>query len=75
MSRVDESHRGSGALARAAAANRRIRQLEDELRAEYERRGIAVVEAADVEGYSYRQIAAEIGVKYATVYKIIAMWA
>lgn len=65
---------GSSAVNRAAIANARIRDLEDELRAERERRGRAVVQAVD-EGVSYRVLANRMKCAYATVYKIVTDWA
>lgn len=64
----------TGPLHRVQASARRIMQLQDELTAEYERRGQAVVEAVG-EGKSYRTVAKAAGVKYATIYKIMTDWA
>lgn len=64
----------SAAVHRATIANARIRDLEDELRAERERRGLAVVQAVD-EGVSYRTLARRMKCAYATVYKIVTDWA
>lgn len=64
----------TGALARVQAASARISHLQDELKAEYERRGHAVVEAVG-EGHSYRTIGRAASVRYATVYKIMTDWA
>lgn len=63
-----------GALHRVATASDRIRHLRAELAAEYERRGLAVVEAVD-EGHSYRQIGAVAHVQWSTIYKAYADWA
>lgn len=64
----------TGALHRVADASTRIRHLKAELKAEYERRGLAVVEAVD-EGNSYRAIAKVADVQYPTIYKAYADWA
>jgi DNA-binding NarL/FixJ family response regulator len=61
-------------MARAVAATDRISHLQDELRAEYERRGKAVIEAV-AEGNSYRKIGRAIHAAPATVYKIVTDWA
>lgn len=71
---ADQQTTYSGSLARVQASSERIRHLNDELRAEYERRGQAVVEAV-AEGQSYRTIARAAMVRYATIYKIMTDWA
>lgn len=63
----------AGPLQRVVTASDRIRHLTAELKAEYERRGLAVVEAVN-EGYSYGQIARPAHVTRATIYKIFADW-
>lgn len=64
----------TGPLHRVAEASTRIRHLKAELSAEYERRGLAVVEAVD-QGHSYRAIAKVANVQYPTIYKAYADWA
>lgn len=64
----------SGALARVDSATKRISHLLDELRAERERLGKAVVEAVG-EGHSYRTIAIPAQCSHANVYKIMTDWA
>lgn len=71
---ADQQTTYSGTLARVHASSERIRHLQDELKAEYERRGLAVVQAS-AEGESYRKIAHVAKVRYATIYKIITDWA
>lgn len=71
---VDQQTTYSGPLARVHASSERIRHLNDELKAEYERRGQAVVEAVS-EGLSYRTIAKAAMVRYGTIYKIMTDWA
>lgn len=71
---AQKSQTYSGALARVQASSSRISHLRDELRAEYERRGQAVVDAV-AEGHSYRTIGHAASVEYATVYKIMTDWA
>lgn len=64
----------TGALARVDAATQRISHLLDELRAERERLGHAVVDAV-AEGHSYRVIARPAQCSHANVYKIMTDWA
>lgn len=72
MSQETRSYQGP--MARAAAAADRIGHLEDELRAEYERRATAVVEAI-AEGATYRAVGRAIHTSPSTVYKIVTDWA